>query len=82
MGLPSVKSLLQMSSNIGFTRGPYQKSTPIPHIARILVPGENFIMQKSHYWDYTAWWAEHYSKIKVAQYPFKIHSYSAQVVSG
>ena len=30
----------------------------------------------------TAWWAENYSKIKVAQYPFKIHSYYAQVVSG
>ena len=29
----------------------------------------------------TAWWAENYSKIKVAQYPFKIHSYYAQVVS-
>ena len=31
---------------------------------------------------HTAWWAENYSKIKVAQYPFKIHSYYAQVVSG
>ena len=27
----------------------------------------------------TAWWAENYSKIKVAQYPFKNHSYTVRI---
>ena len=30
----------------------------------------------------TEWWAENYSKKKLCQYPFKIHSYYAQWVPG